>query len=108
MKYVLLLPLTCAVVLVLACNNGDGVDITPGATVSPGPGDESPTPTGQADVCRPNPDPASADVAEVDSPEAGDSVTSPVTVSGQFNAFEAQFKITIFDAAGGEIADIPA
>jgi len=108
MRYGLLLPLTCAVVLVLACNNGDGVDITPGATVSPGSGDQSPTPTGQADVCRPNPDPASAGVAEVDSPEAGDSVTSPVTISGRFAAFEAQFNITIYDAGGGEIADVPA
>ncbi len=108
MKYVLLLAATCAVALMLACNNGDGVDITPGATVSPGPGDESPTPTGQPDVCQPNPDPASADVATVDSPQTGDSVTSPVTVSGQMNAFEAQFNITIFDAAGGKIADVPA
>ncbi|MDP2674792.1 MAG: Gmad2 immunoglobulin-like domain-containing protein [Dehalococcoidia bacterium] len=108
MKYGLLLAATCAVALVLACNNGDGVDITPGATVSPGAGDESPTPTAAADVCQPNPDPASADVATVDSPQTGDSVTSPVTVSGQFAAFEAQFNITIFDAAGGKIADVPA
>src|SRR3989304_508027 len=106
MKYGLLLAAACAVVLVLACNNGDGVDITPGATVSPAPG--SPTPTGQPDVCQPNPDPASAGVAGVSSPSAGDSVTSPVTVSGRFLAFEAQFNITIFDAAGGKIADVPA
>ena len=109
MKYVLLLAATCAVALVLACNgNGDGVDITPGATVSPEPTAQSPTPTGQPDVCQPNPDPASADVADVTSPSAGDSVTSPVTISGQFAAFEAQFNITIFDAAGGKIADVPA
>jgi len=108
MKYVLLLAATCAVALVLACNNGDGVDITPGATVSPGPGDESPTPTSQPNVCETNPDPASADVVNVDSPQTGDSVTSPVTVSGRIVAFEAQFKITIFGAAGGEIADVPA
>src|SRR3990172_4136844 len=108
MKYVLLLAATCAVALVLACNNGDGVDITPGATVSPAPGEASPTPTAAADVCQPNPDPASADVATVDSPQTGDSVTSPVTVSGQINAFEAQFNITICDACGGEIADVPA
>ena len=100
MKYGLLLAVMCAVVLVLACKNGDGVDITPGATVSPEPGEESPTPTAAADVCQPNPDPASADVATVDSPQTGDSVTSPVTVSGQINAFEAQFNITIFDADG--------
>jgi len=108
MKFGLLLAATCAVALVIACNNGDGVDITPGATVSPPPGAESPTPTGQPDVCQPNPDPATAGVAEVDSPSAGDSVTSPVTVSGRMNAFEAQFNITIFDAAGSKIADVPA
>lgn len=102
MKYGLLLAVACVVVLVLACKNGDGVDITPG------PGEESPTPTGQPDVCQPNPDPASADVAEVDSPEADDSVTSPVTVSGRIAAFEAQFNITVFDAAGNKIADVPA
>src|SRR3989304_1367484 len=99
MKYVLLLAAACAVALVLAaCNNGGGgVDTPPGATVSPTLG--SPTPTGQPDVCQPNPDPASADVVNVDSPQTGDSVTSPVTVSGQIVAFEAQFNITIFDAA---------
>jgi len=100
MKYVLLLALACAVALLVACKNGDGVDITPG------PGEESPTPTGQPDVCQPNPDPAPADVAEVDSPEADDSVTSPVTVSGRIAAFEAQFNITIFDADGDSIADV--
>ena len=108
MKYVPLLVVVCAVVLVLACKNGDGVDITPGATVSPGPGDESPTPTSQPNVCETNPDPASADVVSVDSPQTGDSVTSPVTVSGRIVAFEAQFNITIFDAAGDKIADVPA
>ena len=109
MKYGLLLAATCAVALVLACNgdgDGDGVDVTPGATVSPAP--QSPTPTGQPDVCLPNPDPATAGVAEVGSPSAGDSVTSPVTVSGQMNAFEAQFNITIFGADGSKIADVPA
>jgi len=108
MKYVLLIAAILAVALLLACNNGDGVDITPGATVSPEPSAQSPTPTGQPDVCQPNPDPASADVAAVDSPQTGETVTSPVTISGQIVAFEAQFNITIFDAAGGKIADVPA
>jgi hypothetical protein len=108
MKYVLLLALACVVALLVACKNGDGVDITPGATVSPAPGEESPTPTTAPDICQPNPDPAPADMAEVTSPSAGDSVISPVTVSGRFAAFEAQFNITIFDAAGNKIADVPA
>jgi hypothetical protein len=102
MKYVLLLALACVVALLVACKNGDGVDITPT------PGEESPTPTAAANVCQPNPDPAPADVAEVESPVSGDSVTSPATISGRFAAFEAQFNITIYDADGGEIADVPA
>ena len=108
MKYVLLLALACSVALLVACKNGDGVDITPGATVSPAPGEESPTPTAAPDVCQPNPDPAPTDVVEVDSPAASDSVTSPVTVSGRIVAFEAQFNITVFDAGGNQIADVPA
>jgi Immunoglobulin-like domain of bacterial spore germination len=108
-RHLLLPALACAAALLLvACNSGDGVDITPGATVSPGLGDGSPTPTAAPSVCQPNPDPAPAGVAVVDSPAAGDSVTSPVTVSGRFLAFEAQFNITIFDAAGAKIVDAPA
>ena len=108
MKYVLLLAVACVVALLVACKNGDGVDITPGATVSPAPGEESPTPTAAPNVCQPNPDPAPTDVVEVDSPAASDSVTSPVTVSGRIVAFEAQFNITVFDAGGNQIADVPA
>ena len=107
MRHFLLPALACAAALLLAACNGDGVDVTPGATVSPGPG-ESPTPTAEPDVCLPNPDPAPTDVAQVDAPEADDSATSPVTVSGRIVAFEAQFNITIYDAAGAEIADVPA
>jgi hypothetical protein len=66
------------------------------------------TPTGQPDVCQPNPDPADADVASVDSPAPGDALTSPVTVSGLIAAFEAQFNITIYDAGGAVLADTPA
>jgi len=108
MKYVPLLVVACVVALLVACKNGDGVDITPGATVSPAPGEESPTPTAAPNVCQPNPDPAPSDVVEVDSPAASDSVTSPVTVSGRIVAFEAQFNITVFDAGGNQIADVPA
>jgi len=108
MKYALLLALAFGAVTFFACNNDGGGGITPGATVSPGPAEDTPTPTSVPNVCLPNPDPATADVAEVDSPAAGGSVTSPVTISGRFLAFEAQFNITIFDAAGGKIADVPA
>ena len=109
MKYQMLLLATfAAIVLLVACDNGGGVGITPGATVSPGPGEPSPTPTPVPDVCQPNPDPASADVAEVDSPGESDSVTSPVTVSGRIVAFEAQFNIAIFDAGGHRIVHATA
>lgn len=105
-----------ALALLVACENGDGgevaptVDVTPAVTVSPQADGETPaeTPTSEPEVCQPNPDPAAPDVTEVDSPSEGDSVTSPLTVSGRIVAFEAQFNITIFDADGGEIADIPA
>src|SRR3972149_5101062 len=99
MKYGLLLAVMCAVVLVLACKNGDAVHLPPG------PGEHSPPPTGQPNVCQPNPDPAPSDVVEVDSPAASDSVTSPVTVSGRIVGFVAPFNITVFDAGGKHIAD---
>jgi len=60
-----------------------------------------------ASVCLPNPDPATADVNEVDTPLSGASITSPVTVSGEIVAFEAVFRVTIFDANGLMIADQP-
>ena len=41
----------------------------------------------------------------VDTPAAGDTVTSPVTVSGRARVFEAVVSITIFDANGNIIAD---
>lgn len=87
------------VALLAACKSGGGA--------TPGPQEESPTPAFE-DVCLPNPDPATADVAEVDSPSPGDALTSPVSVTGRIVAFEAQFNITIFDAAGDPIADVPA
>lgn len=56
-------------------------------------------------VCAANPDPASPDFTQVDTPNTGDTVSSPVTVKGRINAFEGQFRITIFDAAGNRLAD---
>ena len=64
-------------------------------------------PGGEPEACQPNPDPATPDTTQVDSPAAGATVTSPVTVSGRIAAFEAQFNITIFDAAGDSIVDVP-
>ncbi len=49
--------------------------------------------------------PRRPDTNQVDTPTAGDRVSSPVTVRGRILAFEAVFKVTIFDAAGNTIAD---
>jgi len=59
-----------------------------------------------ANVCAANPDPATPDFTQVDTPSAGDSVSSPVTVTGRILAFEATFRIVIFGAAGNTIADV--
>lgn len=68
----------------------------------------TPATTADADVCQPNPDPATADVTDVELPEAGDEIESPVTVAGDIIAFEATFKLTLYDADGDEIADMTA
>ena len=120
----LLLPLLLAfVALLIACEKGDGgevaptVDVTPGVTVSPQPDGETPTPretpaetpadtpTGEPEVCQPNPDPATPEFQVIDQPSAGDTVTTPVTISGQVAAFEATYLIGIFDAAGEPIVE---
>ena len=60
-----------------------------------------------AGVCPANPDPVDASDPSVivDAPEDGDRVTSPVTISGEARVFEANVRITIFDAAGNVLAD---
>ena len=116
----LLLPLPLAfIALLIACENGDGgevaptVDVTPAVTVSPQPEGDTPTPreTSTAtdvvveEVCQPNPDPATPEFQVIDRPSAGDTVTSPVTISGQVAAFEATYQIGIFDADGNPIVE---
>jgi hypothetical protein len=120
----LLLPLLLTfVALLIACENGDGGEVTPtvGATPvvteSPPPDWETPnlwgtpaetpadTPTGEPDVCRPNPDPATPEFQVIDRPSAGDTVTSPVTISGQVLAFEGTYQIGIFYADGDPIVE---
>ncbi len=71
---------------------------SPTATAAPTP---SPTPK----VCAPNPDPAKPDIVDVVQPSPGDTVASPLKVAGKIATFEATFRITIFDAAGTQIAD---
>lgn len=109
-----------SIALLVACDNGDGgevaptVGVTPAVTVSPQPEGETPTPgetatpgvtpTGE-EVCQPNPDPATPEFQVIDQPSAGDTVTSPVTISGQVLAFEGTYQIGIFDADGTPIVE---
>jgi hypothetical protein len=115
-----------ALLLLVACGGGDNTDNssnngsdgdsgatrtkTPVPAEENGDGNGEETPPGSLDplaaVCRENPDPANDDEVQVEEPLGGDPVTSPVTVRGQVAAFEATFKITIFDAAGATIADV--
>ena len=44
----------------------------------------------------------------MDAPLEGDSVTSPVAVRGKIAAFEATFRIAIYDADDATIADVTA
>ncbi len=60
----------------------------------------------QAGVCQTNPGPVDAADPSmiVDSPSSGDTVASPLTVTGQARTFEANVVLTLFDANGDEIA----
>jgi hypothetical protein len=68
----------------------------------------SPTADPLADVCADNPDPATGETTQVDQPSEGDAVSSPLNVRGQVAAFEATFKIAIFDEDGDQLADVTA
>ena len=69
------------------------------------PPSPSPSPTPFPNVCLPNPDPATAEFQILEAPDPLTAVTSPVTVSGQVNAFEATYQITIFDAGGAPLVE---
>ncbi len=119
MKVVLLLVLALAsIALIVACDNGgdsatsgpdgaptpavtDSEKETPTPAQTPSPG-ETPAPP---NVCQPNPDPATPEFQVIDQPSADDTVTSPVTISGQVLAFEATYQIGIFGADGNPIVE---
>jgi len=65
----------------------------------------TPTRTAAANVCVTNPDPATPDMNHVTTPVAGDQISTPAQVQGQIAAFEATFKITIYDAQQNVIVD---
>ncbi len=118
MKIGLLLGLTFAsIALLVACNNG-GDSVTPGPDGAPTPattdsenGTPSPTATpaetvtAEAEVCQSNPDPATSEFQVIDQPGTDDTVSSPVTISGQVLAFEATYQIAIYDADGNPIVE---
>ncbi|MGH8248327.1 MAG: Gmad2 immunoglobulin-like domain-containing protein [Gammaproteobacteria bacterium] len=97
--------LTAATLLLILSACGDD-DEGPGQTATDTPSaapteiepTESPTPV--PNVCKENPDPGTPDVIVVDTPRAGDTLTNPFEVSGKIAAFEARFKIRVFDASG--------
>jgi hypothetical protein len=101
----------------VACDEDDdddgGVPIpSPGVTISvqqdgtPISGD---TPTTidvvAEEVCQPNPAPATPDFQVLDEPVEGDTVTSPVTISGQVLAFEGTYQVAILDVSGDPIVE---
>lgn len=77
---------------------------TSAATATPAATTSAVTPLPQ-NICATNPDPATLGVNVVTTPQIGDAVTSPVQVTGQIAAFEATFKVTIYDAQQNVIAD---
>ena len=117
MKTLLALLILPALVLLVACGGDDEetADSTPTTkatrTANPTPTEEA-EPTGTPDplatVCAENPDPGTDDVVQVDEPIEGDTATSPIKIRGRIAAFEAIFKITIYDADGATITDVTA
>jgi Immunoglobulin-like domain of bacterial spore germination len=111
MKALLLLTIPALFLLASCGDDEESTTITSptGTSVAsrtaPPPRTPEATPDPLDAVCAANPDPATDDANQVDIPNAGDVVASPVTVEGRVAAFEATFRITIFDAAGNTIAD---
>ena len=93
----LLLVVLLAAATVSACDPGVQevtAALSPSATATPSPsGEPSPEPSGGA---RP--------AIAVRTPASGDAVTSPVTISGSADVFEATVSVVILDASGQELA----
>ncbi len=114
----LLTPLACLLVLLAlaACGDDDNeattspaqstAATTPASTATPATTTPAATPT--PNVCAANPDPATPDLNHVTTPVAGDQISTPAQVQGQIAAFEATFKITIYDAQQKPLSDITA
>jgi hypothetical protein len=126
MKYLMMAALTAVIALAAACGGDDDNTAQTSVTATPTPSasaTSTPTATATAaptatvantatatpiaNVCQANPNPATSAQTVVSQPAPGDTVTSPVTVSGQIAAFEAQFNIAIKDSSGADIASQP-
>ena len=118
MKVGLLLALALAsTALLVACDNGgDGATPAPDGAPTPAVTESeeetataevtpAETATAEPEVCQTNPDPATPEFQVIDQPSVGDTVTSPVTISGRVLAFEATYQIGIFDAGGNPIVE---
>jgi Immunoglobulin-like domain of bacterial spore germination len=119
MKAFLLLLTIPALALLAACGDDDEAATTASPTLTTASptrttaasstvtasAEPSQTPDALETVCRENPDPATDEVNLVDIPSPRDEVASGFRVEGRIAAFEATFRITIFDAAGNTIAD---
>ena len=92
-RFLILTVVAVAVLAVAACGDDDD-EATP-----------SPSPTPFPNVCLPNPDPATAEFQILDQPSPSSEVTSPVTVSGQVNYFEATYQIAIYDETGAALVE---
>ena len=79
----------------------------PTGQAQPSPTAPAPSPTpALTGVCPPNPDPAPATVAVVTQPAPNASVTSPLTVTGMVEAFEATFQAQLLDAQQNQLAHV--
>ncbi len=105
-RFLILIAAAVALLALAACGDDDD-GATPSSssvaslTETP-PGSPTPFPN----VCLPNPDPATAAFQILDQPAPSSAVTSPVTVSGQVNYFEATYQIAIYDASGTALVEV--
>ena len=119
-RFLILTVVAVALLAVAACSDDDDgatpspspvpslTETQPPASPSPTPTPTStstPTPTLFPTVRLPNPDPATAAFQVLDQPAPSAVVTSPVTVSGQVNYFEATYQIAIYDASGAPLVE---
>ncbi|HUF53086.1 MAG TPA: Gmad2 immunoglobulin-like domain-containing protein [Dehalococcoidia bacterium] len=97
--------MTLALSLALvACGDDDDDEATPTPTPSAAE-TETPAPSAAVDVCPENPDPATDEDLTVTSPEAGDELSSPFTVSGEAPEFEGRVWFRAYDEEGNAIFD---